>query len=427
MTERDPVAAARAGEIAAAEQMAAASRGDPEAFVRLCESYAPLLVGIALRILGERNEAEKAVHDVLVEAWRSCRIYDPARFSIRVWWTIGVRTMAHRRNQNRRVKRMASTHDTMIAQLATTVEAVDVPPMRRQVQRVLDAISAEQRSVLQLAYFDGLSAVEIANRSGLGVSAVRSQLAEALRCLRTGLYWIDAPTVTMADEFAAQYLLGELSFAERSACDLGDAVAGLDAQTSTSVRDSIHSLALYTLPGPGSPRIRARLLAAVTGPDRMQPFAVDLARFFGVDLDAAREYVGRVDRPHGWLDDAAGVRLLAINLSADPRVPEDMSDPPDEDDDALLTTMVQSPAWPATCLVRVAPGQSLGMRYTGHSAEVLVLQGSLVGSDGATTRPGELRSWPAGAALGTAGPGDVELLCAVLAAPAPRRAPGRTA
>ena len=407
--------------------MAAAARGDAEAFVRLSESYAPLLVGIALRILGDRNEAEKAVHDVLVEAWRSSRIYDPSRFSIRVWWTIGVRTMAHRRNLNRRVKRMASTHDTMIAALATTVEAADVPPMRRQVQRVLDAVSAEQRSLLQLAYFDGLSAVEIADRSGLTATVVRTQLADALRCLRSGLYWIDAPAVSPTDEFAAQYLLGELSAAERAGCDLGDAVTGLDAKTSTSVRDSVHSLALYTLPGPSSPRIRARLLAAVTGPDRMQPFAIDLARFFAVDLDAAREYVARVDRPHGWLEDAAGIRLLSLNLHADPRDLEDSSDDVDSDD-ALLTTMVQSPAWPSTALVRVAPGHSLGNRYPAHSAEALVLQGTLVGGDGTATRPGERRFWPAGAGLGTAGAGDVELLCAVrTATPPPARAGGRPA
>lgn len=407
--------------------MAAAARSDTDAFARLSESYAPLLVGIALRILGDRNEAEKAVHDVLVEAWRSSRIYDPARFSIRVWWTIGVRTMAHRRNQNRRVKRMASTHDTMIAAVATTVEATDVPPMRRQVQRVLDAVSAEQRSLLQLAYFDGLSAVEIADRSGLTAAAVRAQLADALRCLRSGLFWIDAPTVGPPDEFAAQYLLGELSAVDRGCCDLGDPVAGLDRATSTSVRDSIHSLALYTLPGPSSPRIRARLLAAVTGPDRIQPFAVDLARFFATDLDAAREYVGRVDRPHGWIEDAVGVRVLAINLGADPRVLEDMSDEVDADD-ALLTTMVQTPAWPTTSLVRVAPGHNLGTRFSSQGAEVLVLQGSLVGGDGTTTRPGERRVWPPGAALGTAGAGDVELLCAVQAvAPPASRAGGRPA
>lgn len=418
MTERDPVAAARGGEVAAAEQMATAARGDAEAFLRLCESYAPLLIGVALRILGDRNEAEKALHDVLVEAWRSARIYDPARFTIRVWWTIGVRTMAHRRNQSRRVKRMASTHDTMIAQLAATVEAPDVAPLRRQIQRVVDAMTSAQRSLLQLAYFDGLSVAEIADRSHIDADAVRAQLAEALRCLRTGLFWIEAPTIGPADELATQYLLGELPAAERAACDLGDPVGGLDRATAAGVRDGVHAIALYTMPGPASPRIRSRLHAAITGLDRMQPFAVDLARFFGVDLDAAREYVARVDRPHGWLDDGGGVRLLAVNLHVHPsrgesRGPSDMSE---ETDDALMTTMVQSPAWPHVCLVRVAPGQTLGVRYPTLPAEVLVLQGALITDDGEPARPGDQRTWGSGKPLGAAGPGEVELICAVRAA-----------
>jgi DNA-directed RNA polymerase specialized sigma24 family protein len=107
-------------------------------------------MGVALRIVGDRNDAEKAVHEVLVEAWRSSRVFDPARFSVRVWWTIGVRTMALRRSQGRRVKRMASTHDTMIAQLGPAHESGDVPALRAKVRRVLDALSSEQRSLLQL-------------------------------------------------------------------------------------------------------------------------------------------------------------------------------------------------------------------------------------------------------------------------------------
>src|ERR1041384_6978249 len=98
MTESDPAAASRTGEVAAAEQMAAAARGEIEAFLHLCESYTPMLMGVALRIVRDRNDAEKAVHEVLVEAWRSARVFDPARFSVRIWWTIGVRTMALRRS-----------------------------------------------------------------------------------------------------------------------------------------------------------------------------------------------------------------------------------------------------------------------------------------------------------------------------------------
>lgn len=410
MTERDPVAAARAGEVAAAEQMAASARGDVEAFVKLCEGYTAMLMGVALRIVGDRNEAEKAVHEVLVEAWRSSRVYDPARFSIRVWWTIGVRTMALRRSQGRRVKRMASTHDTMIAQLGPAIEAGDVAPLRAQVRRVLDALSSEQRSLLQLAYFDGLTAVEIGDRSHMNAGQVRSHLAEALRLLRTGLFWIDAPNVGPADELAAAYMLSEIDNAERAALDLGDAVRSLDAASVAAVRDAIHSLALYTMPGPAPPRIRARVLAAITGTERLQLFAGDLARFFSVDIDQAREVLARVDRPQGWLDDTAGVRLLALGLRSDRRVPSDMYD-----DTGLENTMVQSPAWPAACLVRVAPGQSLGARYPVGGATALVLQGALVGDDGRSARPGEPWSWPAGAPLGTASPGEVELICAVRA------------
>ncbi len=420
MTDRDPVAAARPGEIAAAEQMAAAASGDVEAFAGLAQRYTPLLMGVALRIVGDRNDAEKAVHEVLVEAWRSCRFYDPARFSVRVWWTIGIRAMALRRTQGRRAKRMASTHDTMIAQLGPAHEADDLPPLRAHVRRVLDAVSSDQRSVLQLAYFDGLSAAEIGDRSRMSAAEVRSNLAEALRCLRTGLYWIDAPRVGPADELAAGYLLSELAADERSALELGDRVRGLEPGDAAIVRDTVHSLGLYTIPGPAAPRIRARVIAAITGPDRLQLFAGDLARFLSIDLARARELLTRVDRPQGWLDDAAGVRVLALDLNpesdqgasatAESDVLSDMSDLA-----SLETTMVQSPAWPTICLLRLAPGQRLGARYPVGGARALVLQGALVGADGRRARPGERWTWPAGAPLGVASPGEVELICAVRA------------
>jgi RNA polymerase sigma-70 factor (ECF subfamily) len=418
MTERDPAAASRISEATAAGQMAAAAHGDVEAFTLLCQAYTPLLMGVALRMVGDRNDAEKAVHEVLVESWRSCRVFDPARFSVRVWWTIGVRTMALRRSKGRRVKRMASTHDTMIAQLGPAVEAADLAELRAKVRRVLDALTGEQRSLLQLAYFDGLSATEVGDRSTMNAGQVRTHLAEALRCIRTGLFWIDAPQVGPADQLAAAYLLAELSPEERAACDLGDPLPehNLDGAAAATIRDTVHALALYTLPGPAPPRIKIRVHAAITGPDRMQPFAADLARFFAVDLAAAREHIAAVDRPQGWLEDSPGVRLLSVRTAA-AAGSAGSSDSPGRDD-ALDATMVQAPSWPATCLVRIAPGHSLGARYPGSDTTALVLQGGLLGDDGRSARAGETWPWPAGTALGTASPGEVELICAVRAGPA---------
>jgi hypothetical protein len=57
----------------------------------------------------------------------------------------------------------------------------------------------------------------------------------------------------------------------------------------------------------------------------------------------------------------------------------------------------------------------LGARYPVGGAKALVLQGALLGADGRRARPGERWHWPAGAALGTASPGEVELICAVRA------------
>ena len=423
MTESDPAAASRTGEVAAAEQMAAAARGEIDAFLRLCEHYTPMLMGVALRIVGDRNDAEKAVHEVLVEAWRSARVFDPARFSVRIWWTIGVRVMALRRSQARRVKRMASTHDTLIAQLGPAHESGDVPALRAKVRHVLDALSGEQRSLLQLAYFDGLSPLEIGDRSTMNAHQVHMQVCEALRGLRSGLFGADERQRGPTDDLAAAYLLGALPADERASLELGDAVRHLDAAAAAVVRDTVHALALYTMPGPAPPRIQERVLAAITGPDRMQPFAVDLARFFAVGLDAARDYIASIDRPHGWLDDGSGVRLLTVRTG--PAGAEDMSQRPDTIAPrhvAFEATMVQSPSWPSACLVRVAPGQSLGARYLGAGAHALVLQGAVVGTDGRSARAGEPWTWPAGATLGTASPGEVELICAVRAADSPARA-----
>ncbi len=415
MKERDPVVAAGTGETLAAGGMAAAAQGDVTAFLDLCAGYIPMLMGMALRMSGDRQDAEKSVYDVLIEAWRSCRIYDPARFSVRVWWTIGVRTMALRRSRGRRTKRMAATHDTMIAQIRATDEATDVPPLRDKVRRILDALTNEQRSLLQLAYFDNLSPLEIGDRSHMNAGQVRMHIAEALRCLRTSLYWIDQPEVGPVDEFAAGYLLGEVSASERAACDLGDPVRGLDAKTTATTRDSVHALALYTMPGPTPAWLRQNMLAAITGPDRIQPFGIDLARFLSTDLDTAREYIARIDRPHGWLEDTAGVRLLTPEIRGNQRRPPS--------DEALATTMIQAPAWPDVCLVRIAPGQHLGPRYR-FAADVLVLQGELHGNGGTAgvsrIGPGSHFSWRPGAPLGTAGTGEIEVICAVRArGPAP--------
>lgn len=177
------------------------------------------------------------------------------------------------------------------------------------------------------------------------------------------------------------------------------------------MRDVVHGIALYTFPAALSGQTRARLLAAIAGPERLTPFAQDLAALMCLPQDHARELLARVDTSRGWHDDA-GLRILPIEIGpgSEVRVPEDMSDPPDP----LDVTVVQRPSWPRRLIVRAAPGATIPSRYPHSEARVLVLQGGLSQDDARAAGPGDLIPWPSGTTLGVADPGGPELILAVL-------------
>jgi RNA polymerase sigma-70 factor (ECF subfamily) len=416
-----PVDVAVPGDAAAALRMAAAARGDAIAFIVLGESYAPMLLGTALRILGDRNAAEAAVYGVLLEAWRSARSFDPLHFSVRIWWTIGVRTAALRALPEHRSTRMASLHDTQITTVDDRTEAADLGPLRSAVQSAMIDLDDDPRGMLQLAYFEGLGAAEIAARSESTADAVRYQVAEGLRKFAAALAGNKAPSgpVGAHERLAAAYLLGELAPDDAARFDLGEPLAGLQPTEVTALRDAIHGIALYTFPASPMPQMRARLLASITGPERLAPFADDLGALLSLEPNDTRELLARVDAPHGWRDDAAGLRILPIGTAAaEDRSAETLTDGTGD----LDVTMVQRPAWPRDCLVRVAPGVAVPSRYPHSEARVLVLQGGLRRGDH-EARPGDIVFWRPGTALGAAEIEGPELILAVSATVA--RRPGR--
>lgn len=409
-----PINFAVPGDVGAAQRMAAAARGDAVAFIELCESYAPALLGATLRILGDRVAAESTVYGVLLDAWRGAKQFDPRQASVRVWWTIGARTAALRALPEHRAARMAAVHDTQITTLDDKTEAPDVGPLRQAVQTAMLDLDDEPRSALQLAYFEGLGAGEIADRARTSPEVVRAQVADGLRRLSAALAGtppsIDVPRPH--DRLAAAYLLDELSLEDRARFDRGEAIGELQASEVAAQRDNVHGLALYTFPAALLPQTRARLVAAIAGPERLSPFTDDLAALLRLPLHDAREILARVDAPRGWRDDA-GLRILPLETGSEVRVPESMSEEPDAVGDSDIT-VVQRAAWPRRLIVRVAPGAVIPSRYPHSEARVLVLQGGLSHEETGAARPGDLVPWPSGTTLGVAEPGGPELILAVL-------------
>jgi RNA polymerase sigma-70 factor (ECF subfamily) len=166
-----------------AELVAAMARGDRGALASLYDRHSGILLGLAMRIVRERREAEDLLHDVFLEAWRSAKDFDPKRGRVRTWLAIRMRSRALDLQKSARVSRNAGD-----AGLDLLVDDSEHPsPDHARVRAALADLGTDQRRVLELAYFEGLSCTEIAARVSIPVGTVKSRIAAGLDRLRNGL------------------------------------------------------------------------------------------------------------------------------------------------------------------------------------------------------------------------------------------------
>lgn len=167
--------------------VAGIAEGDRVALARLYNRYAPTLLAVGQRMLGGPREAEDLVHDVFIEAWRRASSYDPRRGSVRAWLLVRLRSRALDRRRARSGQPISIDSVARLEERAAEGEDPALAPDRAAVRRALETLSIEQRAVLELGYFQGLSTSEIALRTGAPIGTVKSRLATALARLRAGL------------------------------------------------------------------------------------------------------------------------------------------------------------------------------------------------------------------------------------------------
>jgi RNA polymerase sigma-70 factor (ECF subfamily) len=128
--------------------------------------------------------AEDLLHDVLLEAWHRAGEYDPARGSVRAWLVTRLRSRAldERMGAARRAELVRSKLPRIedIANRGPEVSGVDGDHLRREVA----GLPRDLEMVIDLAYFEGLSAAEISFRLGIPSGTVKSRLARAMALLR---------------------------------------------------------------------------------------------------------------------------------------------------------------------------------------------------------------------------------------------------
>jgi RNA polymerase sigma-70 factor, ECF subfamily len=171
------------------ELVSRAARGDRLALRRLYDLYSPAAMAIALRMLKNRPVAEEIVQDTFVEVWRRAREYDASRGTVSAWIATIARTRAL--DRLRAEGRLSAAKEKAAAE----PEAPSVAPLELAVERqnrelvnaALATLPAEQRAAIELAYFDGLTQREIAEKLGQPLGTVKTRVRLAMEKLAVAL------------------------------------------------------------------------------------------------------------------------------------------------------------------------------------------------------------------------------------------------
>lgn len=161
--------------------------GDRRALAELYERYSSLMLAVGLRILHNRREAEDLLHDVFLEVWRRAGDYDRRRGTVRTWLLLRMRSRAIDRRRSARLTRQVLVDDCLQFGDEASSEDPATAPDRTAVRRALVDLPEEQRQVVVLGYFQGLSSTEIAEQVGVPVGTVKSRVAAARAKLKIAL------------------------------------------------------------------------------------------------------------------------------------------------------------------------------------------------------------------------------------------------
>lgn len=170
-----------------AELVLLMARGDKAALSGLYDRYAGLLLGLAIRMMGGRSEAEDLMHDVFLEAWKRAGDYDPARGTVKAWLCLRIRSRALDRKKSPRVARAVAWDDARANETEAPAHDPFLRMERERVRAALTTLSAEQRDVVDLCYFNGFSTAEAADQLKCPVGTVKSRLSAARDRLRVAL------------------------------------------------------------------------------------------------------------------------------------------------------------------------------------------------------------------------------------------------
>ena len=178
----------------APDLVARVAGGDQAAFEQLYEQSSPLLCTLVSRIVGNEGEAADLLQEVYLEVWRKASNYDHARGTPMAWLITLARSRAIDRVRalgSRGKGVTASLDDTpasdLIASNADAMEISAASERQALVWAALKTLPLVQRQAIALAYYEGLTHVEISGRLNVPLGTIKTRIRLAMEKLRDGL------------------------------------------------------------------------------------------------------------------------------------------------------------------------------------------------------------------------------------------------
>lgn len=159
--------------------------GEQDALAELYDRYSPLVYSVALRVLADTGEAEDVLQDVFLQLWRHPASFDATRGNLGPWLAVIARHRAIDALRKRRPQ--TDLEDVVIAIDAELESSADRARASAKVRASLHAMPENQRKMLELAFFEGMTHTEIAAKTGEPLGTVKTRIRAALTALRKAL------------------------------------------------------------------------------------------------------------------------------------------------------------------------------------------------------------------------------------------------
>jgi RNA polymerase sigma-70 factor, ECF subfamily len=161
---------------------------EADALALLYDRYSGRLMGVAQRILGDTGEAEEILQEVFLWVWKAAASFDSSRGSVLAWLLVATRSRSIDRVRTRRPAVRAGLRAVETVPDAPSSEDVEANSANRQWEALcrsaIAELPADQRRALELAYFDGLTHQEIAEKTSTPLGTVKTRVRLGLMKLR---------------------------------------------------------------------------------------------------------------------------------------------------------------------------------------------------------------------------------------------------